>query len=471
MKKLNKFLALGLAGASALTGGFMLSGCDITQDSDKTQNEQTQEQTKVVTSLVINNSTLPSYIIRGHFARTNITMTATYEDGSTAVLDVTESMFNDTDKAKLKNIGQYNLTVNHGGKTATIYANVVDERYLLKEIVEANLDKDVSITYDDEIMKVDWENKVTYYSDNDGYVSWLWLNNNICYNYETGEGIDKSLASDFDDWSRDDYMMSVFDILNGVDEDGVAWTIEGIEKDGLNYILTATQGGDCQYKYYFNEDFMYKVEEIDGGHTYISNYNYSILNLEVPADIKALESSATVDVENSIDDLKWGVIESYLESDFEMNIFDASIGDIFGTTRYDADKNIFYIEDVERFTEWNWVSGQNYYSKENDRDIQKFDLSGWKGWVEECMFGEIDFYSEECSANISEDGQYYELIISFEEDGDNDVWEYKYIFNNEEIARIDVKCDGQHMGYYTYNKTNVVLEVPAEIKALESSAQ
>ena len=164
MKKFNKILALSLAGASLVAGGFMLNGCDIADNKGKTQTEQEQEEQKVVSSISLNTNTLPSYIIKEKFSRTNIKMTVTYEDGSTKIIDVTESMFSENDKTKLNNVGQYNLTVNYGDKTATMYANVVDERYLLKEVVEANLDKDITITYDDEIMKFDADNKIAYHN-------------------------------------------------------------------------------------------------------------------------------------------------------------------------------------------------------------------------------------------------------------------------------------------------------------------
>ncbi|MBQ7797687.1 MAG: hypothetical protein IJ371_01025, partial [Clostridia bacterium] len=100
--------------------------------------------------------------------------------------------------------------------------------------------------------------------------------------------------------------------------------------------------------------------------------------------------------------------------------------------------------------------------------IYKDNISSWDRHIMvNCFTFDDDFAN--AIVDISEDGQYYELI-STSEDGDGEVWEYKYIFNDEEINEIKVTCDGQYMGSYTYNRTNVNLEVPADIKALESSA-
>lgn len=478
MKNFNKILALGLVGASALTGGFMLSGCDATTNNNTTQTEQNQDEQKAVSSISLNADTLPNYIIKGHFARTNITMTVTYEDGSTKVVDVTESMFNETDKEKLNNVGQYNLTVNYGDKTATMYANVVDERYLLKEVVEANLDKDVTITTDDgTVSQRDVENKILYCNSNDDYISWMWLNNNICYNYEVedgNDGVNKGLVSDFDDIANNTYEYLVLDMLNGVDEDGDTWTIDSIEKDGLNYILTATaedkdvEGVVYTHKYYFNEDFMYKVESIqtEGSSIYDEtsyNFNYSIVNLEVPAEIKALESSATIHLASRIDDLR-SVMEDYLESDFEMYVNGESYA------KYDADTQISCTtEDGNRV--WMWLNGDYCYTHYNgDPQLNKHDSFAWEGRLKGYLFTE-DVLNEsvfEYSATVSADGQYYELTIATNDEEDA---VYKYIFNDNEIAKIEVSYNGSVDVIATYVKKSIILQVPTEIKALESSAQ
>lgn len=456
MKKFNKILALGLAGASALTGGFMLSGCDITQDTDKTQNEQSQEEQKEVSSISINEDSLPSYIIKGHFSRTNITMTVTYDDNSTKVVDVTESMFSETDKEKLKNVGQYNLTVNYGEKTATMYANVVDERYLLKEVVEANLDKDVTVTSSEGTMKYDAENKILHYTDGEDYTFWGWINNNLFYTNESdGDGSNKWLSGTIYDYINNEYPYSkIVDMLKRTD----AWTIDDIEKDGLNYILTATHGDEEQYKYYFNEDFMYKVEETDGGYVYTSTYNYAILNLEVPAEIKALESSITIDVEDISWDLK-DLMNDYLESDFEMVVNGESYA------KYDADNQIVLITEGQEDT-WMWLNGDYCYTYYDAEQTYKHNSSLWESRLKGHLFmgDALNNGDYEYSATISEDGQYYVLTIITNDEEDAVL---KYIFNDEEIAKIEVSYNDSDDTVATYVKKSINLELPAEIKQWE----
>ena len=485
MKNFNKFLALGLAGASLVTGGFMLSGCDVTEDKDKTQTEQELEEQKVVSAISINADTLPSYIIKGKFSRTNIKATVTYEDNTTKVIDVTESMFSEADKTKLNYVGQYNLTVNYSGKTTTMYANVVDERYLLKEVVEANLNKDVTITAGNTISKLDMDNKIIHvYDVSDDYTNWIWLNNNVCYDYEVEDGvtIDKNLST-FDDIVNDTYGYLVLDMLNGFSREGRTFTINTIEKVGVNYILTATSLNDgvegSQYKYYFNDDFLSKVEMVDDGiiaETY--NFNYSIVNLEVPTEIKALESSATINVENVIDNLKWGVMEDYLKSDFESTFFYE--GDSYVEHRYDANNKILKVDYADfadgefgdvTGTDFYWINGNSAYRYMHEIS-QITKVSDWDFEMDvmnTCFNREMldTANNAQVSVKISDDGQYYELLITENSPNGN----YKFIFNNNEISRIEISDNDELVCYYTFNKTNVVLEVPDEIKALESSAQ
>ena len=470
MRKFNKFLALGLASASLLTGGLMLSGCDITEDKDKTQTEQQQDEQKVVSSISLNAETLPSYIIKGKFNRTNVKMTVTYEDNTTKVVDVTESMLDDASKEEIKHVGQYNLTINHGGKTATMFANVVDERYLLKEVVEANLDKDVTLINGTLQLQVDADNKIISITDSTdkSYACYTWLNNNITYNYESDESADanKSLASEFTSESYIYHTMEVLDILeNGFDSDGDSWTIESIEKDGLNYILTATStdgdGERCEHKYYFNEDFLWKTEMTYDQETTIYNLDYSILNLEVPTEIKALESSATVDIESRIENLK-ETMQTYLKSDFELIINDESYA------KYDADSQVSCTtEDGKQV--WMWLNGDYCYTHYNgEPQLNKHGSSAWEDRLKSYLFSE-DALNEsgfEYSVTITADGQYYELNVTTDED---DVV-YKYTFNDEEISKIEVINNSSVNVVATYVKKSINLEVPADIKALESSA-
>ena len=472
MKKINKILALGLAGASLATGGFMLSGCDIDRDNNNTQTEQNQDEQKVVSSISLNTDTLPNYIIKGHFARTNITMTVTYEDNSTKVIDVTESMFSETDKEKLKNVGQYNLTINYGGKTATMYANVVDERYLLKEVVEANLDKDVTLSIGNNTCQIDVDNKIMKMTDvDDGWVGYTWLSNNITYDYEGyDEGCNKSLASSWEEGSKYYHTFGILRILeNGKDSEGDPWTIESVEKDGINYVLTAKnvyEDYERTYKWVFNDDFLLKLEcEDNDPESWEYNFNYAPITLEVPEDIKALESSATIDSE-ILDNLRV-TMGNYLDSDLEVSVFDNTTNTTEVFKRYDADNNILYYDNGD-FNKWYWISGSYWYSKESDSDSahKTLNTGTWESMLISSIFGDCDL--SECTINISSDGQYYELIVT--EEDYPDTYEYKYIFNAEEINKIEVRYNDEYIGYYTINRTNVVLEVPAEIKALESSA-
>lgn len=479
MKKFSKFLALGLAGASALTGGFMLAGCDATNDNDNTQTSQDQDEQKEVSSISINADSLPSYIIKEKFARTNIKATVTYVDNTTKVIDVTESMLDATSKEKIKNVGQYNLTVNYGDKTSTMYANVVDERYLLLEVVKANVGKDLTMTSDESVIKLDTDNKIVYRHDTeDDYTFYGWVGNNCSYDYDSDEGVcEKSLISNINAYMTNTFDMFCLEdsmVIDGVDRDGGPWTFKSIEKDANNnYVLTADWYGTTMV-YTFNEDFLLKIyEDENDGYTCTTEYDYSPVTLEVPAEIKALETSATIDVESRIDDLKWGTIESYLKSDFEMSIFDNASNTTYLFQKYDADNKILLeIDSGSNEAGWKWVSGDYYYSY-SDEGIYKYDydVSNWdRDIMVNCFTFDEAFDAERITVDISEDGQYYELILT-SEDYDGEVWEYKYVFNDTEIAKVDVKCDEEYMGTCTYNKTNIVLEVPAEIKALESSAQ
>lgn len=479
MKKFGKFLALGLAGASVLTGGFVLSGCDVTNDA-KSQTEQGQDENKVVTAISINADSLPNYIIKEKFNRTNIKATVTYEDNTTKVINVTESMLDESSKEEIKHIGQYNLTINYGGKTATMYANVVDERYLLKEVVEANLDKDVTIQSGDEIIQIDEDNKVI---DDQG--AYYWIDNNIAYSYSVDEGRvfnNKALANEYYKESRYLHSMNALNILENKDDSGRdgEYTIDSIQKDGINYILKATYHSgfdwEVKYTYNFNEDFLLSVvvEEPDlddeyYGETITYNFNYAPITLEVPDGIKALQDSATIEREIIVEELR-SVMQNYLKSDFEMSIFDNSNNTTYLYQQYDADNKVLkQIEPGnERMIDWNWVNGDYYYSYDSDSNhIYKHALSAWERHLLVCCFT-FDNAFDNITVDISDDGQYYELVLT--DNDDDEVWEYTYVFNNNEIAKIDVKCDGQFMGTYTYNKTKVVLEVHPDIKALESSA-
>ena len=469
MKRFNKFLALGLVGASALTGGFMLSGCDITEDKDKTQTEQEQDEQKVVSSISLNANTLPSYIIKGKFNRTNIKATVTYEDNSTKVIDVTESMFSETDKAKLNNVGQYNLTVNYGEKTATIYANVVDERYLLKEVVEANIDKDVTLTVGNNTMQIDADNKIMKSTDvDDGWVGYTWINNNVTYDYASyEEGCTKTLASDWG-WQSTHYRTySILEVLEtGKDDEGDPWTIESVEKDGINYVLTAKnvyEDYERTYKYVFNDDFLLKIEcEDNDPESWEYNFNYAPITLEVPEEIKAKESGATVHVYSRIENLK-STMSKYLESDFELQINGESYA------KYDADNQISCTtEDGKQV--WMWLNGDYCYTHYNgEPQLNKHDSLAWEGRLKSYLFTE-DALNEsgfEYSITITADGQYYELSVTTDED---DVV-YKYTFNDDEISKIEVINNGSVNVVATYVKKSINLVVPANIKALESSAQ
>ena len=477
MKKFNKILALGLAGASLVTGGFMLSGCDVTKNNDNTQTEQEQDEQKVVSSISLNSGSLPSYIIKGRFSRTNIKATVTYEDNTTKVIDVIESMFSETDKTKLKNVGQYNLTVNYGGKTATMYANVVDERYLLMEVENASLGKDITMTDNDDgrVTKWDSDNKILYINE-PGYVSYSWVSGNCSYNYESEDNqCNKGLIAELDD-VNDAYSWFALKesmITDGIDGNGNPWVVKSIEKDAnQNYVLTANWGNDT-FIYTYNEDFLLKVDEIENGgaFTYTTQYNYSPITLSLPAEIKAMESNATININDRISDLR-DIMVSYLESDFEMSVYDNSSNTTYLYQKYDADNKILreYESDIgeESFA---WVNGDYYYEyyKEDGTSVYKDNVSNWnRNIMVNCFTFDEVFDANRITVDVSEDGRYYELVLT-SEGSDGEVWEYKYVFNYNEISKIDLKSNGQYMGSYTYNKTNVVLEVPAEIKALESS--
>lgn len=459
MKKFNKFLALGLAGASLLTGGLMLSGCNITQNNDNTQIGQEQEGQKVVSSISINADTLPRYIIKGKFARTDIKATVTYEDNSTKVIDVTESMFSEADRAKLNSVSQYNLTINYGGKTATMYANVVDERYLLKEVVEANLDKDVTLICGTNMIQIDADNGIMK-EVSETEVIYTWLSNNTAYQYDLNSGYTKRLSRDY---TNDSEMYRTFMILDILEDGTGACTIESIEQVEQNYILIVQYSDEGSITYTFNDDFLLGVKLCSDEEETIYSYNYSPITLEVPSEIKALENTAIIDIGSRIAVLRYDVMESYLKSDFEMLINGESYA------KYDADNQVLCTtEDGEQV--WMWLNGDYCYTHHNgESQLAKHNASEWESRLKSYLFTEdaLNESSFEHACTISADGQYYEITVTTN-DENNTI--YKYTFNDDEISKIEISSDLETI-IATYVKKSINLEVPAEIKALENSAQ
>ena len=469
MNKFSKILALGLAGASVLTGGFILSGCEKS-DKNSTQLEQNMDIEKGVIAISFKKNSSPKYIIRGKFSRANIKMLVTYDNYITKEIEVTESMLDEHSQQEVKQAGQYNLTIKFGGQTATMYANVVDERYLLKEVVEKYINKDVTISTDSSIMQIDMDNKITIHNGY-GYSFYSWIKDGVRYDYEDDDGntcYEKCLASDWEEQAKFSHTKDILNILEtGRDQDGNYWKIESVKGDGVNYTLTAKRsvgsGFDVR-EYIFNEDFLSSIreyeeheKEISGEQTF--NYNYTPITLKIPDTVDTNSYMATVDYDDKVNKLDQ-IMSKYLEKDLEVYLYDSSIIQI------DIDNQVMNSGDNK--LSWMWVSGDYYYvytsNEEGGYTIEKYSAAKWKEDLANYVFMRDSIYKDNVSKSIELVGDYYVITVQDEE------IKYKYIFNNEEIKCIEINTNTNNE-VRCYKNCKWDMTLPEGIKKLESEAQ
>ncbi len=502
-----KFLALGVAGASVLTGGFLLSGCDMTKDdnSNKSQVEQSIQQEKAVTSIKLIESSIPNYIIRNKFYRTNIRAVVTYEDKTTKEIAVTEDMIEERDREDLKYVGQYNLKINYGGKSTTMYTKVVDERYLLKEVVEANAGKDVTMTEysGDSIVRneIDVNNDIYKMSclldegvESD-FVEYAWLSNGITYMTATeGSLIDCYRDLDGSDWKYGTSTLYIFKYKDNLINESKGYTINSVEldEDTNNYILEAIcpteDDGNMVCTYEFNDDFLLSVTRlIEVYHdTYedVYKYDYSPVTLEVPAELKAMEKDAIIDAYNNAE-VAIEMINNTLNIDFSATLENE---EVISTIEFDANNKILHmlIEDSVSEEVYNneycWLKGDYVYNSNGELDDGVYCHKLDKEYLNDvillqllgfdiCNFDSYDWDEEEPTITIDSNGNYVLKLVEYEGDGVTVYGRHEYTFNANGLVNIKVAYEGVEEEFVTINySNNINLTVPDEYIAYEEDA-
>lgn len=499
-----KFLALGVAGASVLTGGFLLSGCDVTKDETTTntpQVEQPVQQEKEVSSIKLIESTIPKYIIRNKFYRTNIKATVTYEDKTTKEINVTEDMIEERDREDLKYVGQYNLKINYGGKSTTMYTKVVDERYLLKEVVEANAGKDVTKIFlldgneSDYIESFDMDNKVckTQY-DNDYKSDYAWLSKGITYYAYVDEDEEYECYRDIDgsNWQYGSSLLNIFEYEDEIITESASegeYKINSVtqDEDTNNYVLNATWSinslteDTTKYEYIFNDDFLLSVSieysnKYNNGVTNKYEYDYSPVTVEVPAELKAMEKDAIIDAYENAEAIK-EMIKKTLDRDFSTSCeSEVSAGVIWlYTTKFDADNKILHrlseFEGEVVAEDYVWQKGDFAYYRTEEKDYNylkysKLDKVHFKNMLLAYTSYEIlnlgDLSVEDQSVVINDNGDYV-LTIVYDYTASNEIYiGSQYVFNSNGLVSVKNFIEGEEESYTINYSNKINLTVPDE---------
>ena len=309
MKK-KKILGLTLAGMTALTGGFMLAGCDLKIQKDSTSQEQEMPAEKTISGISISASAVPKYIVKGRFDQAKIKAMVTYSDNSFEYITVTEDLLSNADKAKVQTAGTHSITVTYEGKTETISIKVVTEMGLLQELANDLLEKDFTVTGQGTgagnknlitYLTYDADSKIMKYAQTDGadysLEAYVWANGEYIYDIDNvevegnGEVIYKYKSS-FEEYVKGEHLPVSNDILHGTGEfSNPQVTVD--ENNNYVYTVTWTDSDDPsetdEYKYVYNNEGIIKFEHIDYGYNFDTETS---VNLTVPDKYRALESSA-----------------------------------------------------------------------------------------------------------------------------------------------------------------------------------
>ena len=180
---------------------------------------------------------------------------------------------------------------------------------------------------------------------------------------------------------------------------------------------------------------------------------------------------STITIEEGIEKYKT-IAKNYLKSDFIVTYGDFE--DFF--FKYDAEKKIGYYEESGWY-EWYWQNEEYCYHATGTLDTYKYDIINWRELViDEQLFGYVlnSEYEKNISISIVDAGKYYQIeaILNFEDESETDsVCVINFIFNNDHILRIEMSGDIEGGSVIiTFNDGEVNLNLPENIKALESSA-
>ena len=512
--KLKKMLTLGLAGASMLTGGFLLSGCGIKDNTasqpqveqpvEQPEVEQPVQQEKEVSSVKLVESSIPKYIIRNKFYRTNIKAIVTYIDETTKEIDVTEYMIEERDRENLGCLGQYNIKINYGGKSTTMYTKVVDERYLLNEVIEANIGRDVTKTTfvnsvkSDEI-KLDIDNNIMYFVyklKDETHYGYNWLNNGITYKADEHEGsYDCSRDLDGSLWkdriSKNAIFVDVDEVINENQTKYGKYTITSItqDEDANNYVLDATLtrlegSGNITYKYVFNDNYLQAIYE-DNNLEY--KYNYDPVSLTLPKEIKDMEKDAVIDADlcgerireifsNTLN--RDFIIRETIEEDLDRLVqkryqFDATnkiliyevIEYVLGVPSKTLEKEYYWLK--ENYV-YNYILNSSGVIKSRKRlkstyftDVILLQIFGHDVY----NFNNYEWNKEQ-TINVKANGRYeLKLVRTYDYSGVTATSTHKYAFNAEGLI-----CMNDFYKHFDYSK-EVDLKVPDWYAELEESAE
>lgn len=498
MKRFSKILTLGLVSATALTGaGFMLSGCDIFKSSD----EQNVEEQKVVTSISVDESTLPSYIIKDKFYRTNIKMLVTYDDGTSKTVDVTESMFDEADKEKLKIEGNQELTVRYKDKTNTINVTVVGTKYLLKEVWQNNINTDLTTTISGESIegesientfKIDRVNKQIWQTVNPN--NYVWMENGVLYSIKGGTCY--KYVDGIVEWENQLNAINFDYIEDALFENGSSehntYSIVSIEKEDDKYILTANVSSKTStlngtIKYIFNDDFLLKVE-VNYGFVGTVEYSYAPITDSIPSEMKQLKNKSKIASQESLE-LFDTVIKNSLTKD--MSIESTHISNGQQQTDYvqlDRDNKIF-MSTHNTNTAYVWLETDG---TGGNNGILYTHIVGSNQCKAEYNIFQYDFMANESSlyydANITDEGYRHNgygkhKLMSLERDddkyilttshiyinGEEKVGILKYTYNDQYLLSVEyIDEDGTLFNKYDYTELNI--QISDDIKLLAEEA-
>lgn len=174
----------------------------------------------------------------------------------------------------------------------------------------------------------------------------------------------------------------------------------------------------------------------------------------------------TLTIEEGIEKYKT-IAKTYLKSDFVVTY--GEYEDF--SFKYDNENKIGYYEESGWY-EWYWQNGEYCYHTTGTLTTYKYDIVDWRELIfDEQFFGNILTGDYEKNISIVEAGKYYQIEVmlrSTEEPEDNTV--LKFIFNNESLLRIEMGEAAEESIIITFDDVEVNLNLPSDIKSLESSA-
>ena len=274
MKKINKILTLVLAGVSALTSGLMLSGCTTKKAN--------------IEDLIISSDNIP-YVVEGRFNDAGIKGVLIYDNGTFKNINITEDMLSEADKLKTNTAGQYEITISYENEQEVINIEVIDQVELLDRLVQKTINNDFRLDMLGlGVAQYDAQNKILKLEYGNGELCWFWISNGYQYEYDDGD-IDKEvyIETEWNDWLKANLGYPA-----GENEFNNRIAYSSVNSLGNYLVIIEDLNGDgeiegtIEIEYNLNSLVQTKMEETT------SKVQTPSINLEVPAEIKALESSA-----------------------------------------------------------------------------------------------------------------------------------------------------------------------------------